>query len=113
MFIHQTVRRNRSEFKIPTIEQYNELILACLRRGFKDDLNQYSGVYFLGVNGTMMTFNKTGKIGFNVIMNQDSSYFWLLNDNKANYKTSACLTSSSNSKIGVFCGFKLPVRLVR
>ncbi|RGR45213.1 hypothetical protein DWY45_18575 [Phocaeicola plebeius] len=61
----------------------------------------------------MMTFNKTGKIGFNVIMNQDSSYFWLLNDNKANYKTSACLTSSSNSKIGVFCGFKLPVRLVR
>lgn len=101
------------QYKIPTIEQYNELILTCLRRGFKDDFNQYSGVRFLGVNGTMMTFNKTGKIGFNAIMEQDFSYFWLLNDNKANYKTTACITSSNNSKIGVFCGFKLPIRLVR
>lgn len=101
------------QYKIPTIEQYNELTSTCLRKAFKDNLDQYGGVCFLGVNGTMMTFNKTGKIGFNVIMNQYTSYFWLLNCNEANYKTSACLTSGNNSKIGVFSGFKLPIRLVR
>lgn len=101
------------QYKIPTIEQYNELTSTCLRKGFKDNLDQYRGVYFLGTNGNMITFNKTGKLGFNVITNQDISYFWLINDSESNYKMSAYLASSNNSKTGVFCGFKLPVRLVR
>lgn len=101
------------KYRIPTQEQYDELTTICLRKIFRDKSNHYCGAKILGPNGNTFTFTISGKIEFDSLSSADIVYFWLLDSNSDNNKLSACITYNEILKAQMFCGFKLPVRLVR
>ena len=115
----------RAEYmKLPTSEQWNELISECeIETEWYS--NQYSfikQVKCVGPNGNILRFNTTGKYETDDIISTSDIYFWIEDLGDSTSKNAAHFysqneRSSMHSCIrtmgGVFSGYRLPVRLVR
>lgn len=106
------------EYTIPSIEQWKELETLC-----RWDVYQISNIkkifYCIGLNGNMISFNQTGFIQSNSCKNTKDVKMWLWDDSEELNKQSVEMNEKYNNSqiikrtLLMFCGFKLPVRLVR
>ena len=113
----------RAEYlKIPTREQWDELLEQCEWKIEVDHVYDFVKALFVGPNGNILVFEKTGKKIANEIQDDWQAFFWLEGKNEGNYKDAVHLfnewESSKNKRLAkkieqTFSGYHLPVRLVR
>ncbi len=111
--------------KIPTKEQYNELLKYCRIVYNIDNTCCLVKAEFVGPNGNILTFKHAGRYLNNEIEDFWEVYFWLTDDAVDATSTNRtmvnmCNKSKSNGgkfgesiSYGLFSGYKLPLRLVR
>ena len=115
----------RAEYmKLPTLEQWNELISECeIETEWYS--NQYSfikQVKCVGPNGNILRFKTTGKYETDDLISSYDIYFWIEDLGDSTSKKAAnfysqnersSMQSCIRTMRGVFSGYRLPVRLVR
>ena len=103
------------KYKIPTKEQFDELINSCSRDNCFNSLKEYSGKMFIGRNGNSIQIIKKGY--FKGDKKVDNSYvckFWLQNNESEHTdRITSYLSKESSSTSTSFMGYKLPVLLVK
>ena len=101
--------------KLPTKEQWNELISHCeWEYNARDDAFYWAKV--IGPNGNILQFKRTGKVNADTISDEFQAYFWLeqaeITQAARIYKLSGHAPLRKENA-GMFSGYHLPVRLVR
>ena len=112
-----------SNLNIPTEEQFEELVKKCKWLKMVDSNNSFTGFTVVGLNGKTIFLGCTGYILIEEITNEQSSFFWVKeNEGTDNpekphaylYSNSNNNSSSSSSHLYTeFCGYKLAIRLVK
>ena len=105
-------------YPLPSIEQWKELNQYC--RWDASILSNKSKIFHcVGLNGNVISFSKTGFIESSSCIDFANARMWLKDDSEKFDKQSVWMCSErqfpdvSRSTLLMFCGFKLPVRLVR
>ena len=107
-----------AKYSIPSIEQWNELKELC-----SWDVSLLSNnskiFYCIGLNGNRISFTQTGFIQSTSCIKIEDVKMWLQDKSEDNKKQSARVNSEYifpkilRETLLSFCGFKLPIRLVR
>ena len=101
------------EYKIPTLEQFEELKKYCKRRTKRLGENLEYKI-FLGTNGSQCKITNVGYCKGNQIINRNFCEFWLYDDEpEGNYRLTAYLTKDHASTNSSFMGLQLPMLLVK
>lgn len=113
----------RAEYlKIPTKEQWEELMNQCEWTIEADRDYDFVRAKFVGPNGNILVFEKTGKEFAKEITDNWHAYFWIEGEYDGNDRCAVHLfnewKASKNKSLGreimkTFSGYHLPVRLVR
>lgn len=104
-----------SQFNIPTIRQWNELVQKCQWKYS----NKSEGHYYecIGPNGKILRFQPFGYIETEIdIVYSERTYFWFTNDEggTSGYNTANIWgTQAHRRNLSKFTGYKIPVRLVK
>ncbi len=98
-------------YKIPTIEQCNELLKNC------KFINKAEGFCCVGPNGKHIVFSKTGckLIESDGLSCATTSLFWIRDDNETNNNVARimdCRSGVEGDSYKEFTGYKIPIRLV-
>ena len=115
-------QENSADYKIPTYEQFKELMDEC-KWEQKSEKNWTEGGFYywhewaicLGPNGNKITFERTGLYEATDCLTKTTEIFLWLN-NKEYFHTNSANITLNNLEIGsknVFSGYKLPIRLVK
>lgn len=106
------------EHSLPSIEQWKELEQYC--RWDASLLSDKSKIFHcVGLNGNVISFSQTGFIESSSCIDFANARMWLKDDSEKFDKQSILMYSGkkfpevSKSTSLMFCGFKLPIRLVR
>jgi hypothetical protein len=108
--------------KIPTKEQWEELLEQCEWQIEVDRDYDFVRANFVGPNGNILVFEKTGKEIANELTDNWHAFFWIEEEYEGNDKGAVHLfnkwKSGKNKALGseimkTFSGYHLPVRLVR
>lgn len=102
--------------KLPTKEQWEELFSNCKWEWEKQWNNAnapYARAICVGPNGQTLIFERTGKIKVSRKIIDDSTYFWIENNEDGTEKASVWLYMQHGFVTKNFSGYKLPVRTVR
>lgn len=105
-------------YPLPSIEQWKELEKYC--RWDASLLSDKSKIFHcVGLNGNVISFFQTGFIESSSCIDFANARMWLKDDSEKFDKQSILMYSGkkfpevSKSTSLMFCGFKLPIRLVR
>jgi len=105
-----------AKYDIPTKEQWKELLEYC-RVEFHFQFRVLNSVSYIGPNGNSIRFESIGCKKEDTISCPGVVYFWILDDEDSVMKNaieSYNAVYNVNVRFGkVFCGYKLPLRLVR
>ena len=102
------------KYKLPTKEQFDELIKTCRIDNYINKYNVYFGKIFIGLNGNTIQINKQGFYKGDKKEGTYSCQFWLQNkESKDTNKIISFLYETSSSTSTSFMGYKLPVLLVK
>lgn len=99
------------KFNIPTKEQWKELQDNCKWEKMFEG-TRLKEVVFVGPNGNRIKFEITGRIMAGGRTDIRQIFFWLQDENEGNDKTAVHLQNGGMIE-EMFCGYKLPIRLVR
>lgn len=99
------------EYNIPTKEQWKELQENCKWQNIFEG-NRLKAVIFVGPNGNRIMFEVTGIIMAGGYTDARQIYFWLHDDSEGNNKSAIHLQNGGIIE-ELFCGYKLPIRLIR
>jgi hypothetical protein len=99
------------EYNIPTKEQWKELQENCKWQNIFEG-NRLKAVIFVGPNGNRIMFEVTGIIMAGGYTDVRQIYFWLHDDSDGNNKSAVHLQNGGIIE-EMFCGYKLPIRLIR
>lgn len=108
--------------KIPTKDQWKELLEHCECQIVVDSVYDYIRAKFVGPNGNILVFERTGKKFANELTDAWHAYFWIEGVFEGNDRGAVHLFNSrkfNNGKLlgseieQTFSGYHLPVRLVR
>ena len=114
----------RAEYlKIPTGEQWAELLECCRWEWHIDDSYDFCWAKCIGPNGNVLTFDRTGKIDADTKSCEWEAFFWLeeFSDEENTYNA-IHMYNAMKARRGrnfqkirtqIFSGYHLPVRLVR
>lgn len=115
----------RAEYmKLPTLEQWNELISECEieTEWYNNNYSYIKQVKCVGPNGNILRFNRTGMYETDDIISDYDIYFWIEDLGDSTYKNAVRFYSQNEKSSlhccikeikSVFSGYRLPVRLVR
>lgn len=115
-------QENSADYKIPSNEQWTELMDEC-KWEQKSEKNWTEGGFYywhewvvcLGPNGSKVTFEKTGLYeATDCRSRKEEILFWL--NNKEYFHRNCANITLNNLEVGlenVFSGYKLPIRLVK
>lgn len=105
-------------YPIPSIEQWKELEQYC--KWNASLLSDNSKIFHcVGLNGNVISFSRTGFIESSSCIDFTNVRMWLKDESEKFNKQSILMCSEksfpevSRSTSLMFCGFKLPIRLVR
>lgn len=115
-------QENSANYKIPTYEQWKELVDECKWEQMSEKNWTEGGFYYwhewaicLGPNGNKITFEKTGLYeATNCRTRTAEILFWL--DNKECFYRDCANVKLNDLNVGsgnVFSGYRLPIRLVK
>ena len=99
------------KYSIPTKEQWKELQENCKWQNIFEG-NRLKAVIFVGPNGNRIMFEVTGIIMAGGYTDARQIYFWLHDDSDGNNKSAVHLQNGGIIE-EMFCGYKLPIRLIR
>lgn len=112
--------QNVDNLSLPTEEQWQELITICKwefsTHEYIKNQRSYWPIKCVGPNGIVIRFDSTGCIKSDTLTNVHKTYFWLKNKNNNFDKQVAyidCKNHNFSKTTTLFCGYKLPVRLVK
>lgn len=115
----------RAEYmKLPTEEQWNELIRVCEWeiKWYSDNDPDITQVKCVGPNGNILRFNVTGKINTDDKVDNYQVFFWVEDVDESTSKNAVHIYNPQYSRkvrahfksiARVFSGYRLPIRLVR
>ena len=115
----------RAEYmKIPTIEQWNELITYCQWeiKWYSDSDPDIMQMKCIGPNGNILRFNNSGKIVADEVIDNYQIFFWIEDMGDSTEKNAVHIFNpqytykrkSHYKRIeSMFSGYRLPIRLVR
>lgn len=107
---------------IPTIEQWEELKDACKWKFDIDNSFDLCEAQCVGPNGNTIRFGRTGKIEFSECSDNWEVFFWVKEEKEGDEKSAVHMYNAGKSQSyrnpktlieDFFCGYKLPVRLVK
>ena len=107
---------------IPTNAQWEELKYCCKWKFVIDDGLDLCEAQCVGPNGNTIRFERTGKIEFAECSDKWEVFFWVKEENEGDEKSAVHMYNAGKSKSyrdpktlieDFFCGYKLPVRLVK
>lgn len=99
------------QFNIPTKEQWEELKDNCRWQSICDG-TVLSHKIIIGPNGNKLKFKTTGLIKTNGYTDLRHIYFWVREEMDGNDKLAVHYRGEGRLE-EMFCGFKLPIRLVK
>lgn len=99
-------------YNIPTVEQWIELQENCKRQNLFDNSNYLTDVLFVGPNGNKIKFEISGRFTTGGYTDVRQIFFWLREEKEGNEKPAVHMQKGGGYEY-VFCGFRLPIRLVR
>lgn len=114
-----------SNLFLPTEEQWNELWDNCQWTFIIDNAYDLCKAKCVGPNGNILIFESTGKINYDTLSKRWEVFFWIRDEKEGNKKSAVHMYNGgkkgpgANSKNAItiledfFCGYKLPVRLVK
>lgn len=99
---------------LPTEEQWKELMKECRLEYDKFSNDALKVLKIVGPNGAILTFETTGIFRWDQREDTYESYMWLKdNSNESSLKKAIIINKYGERIDTCFCGYKLPVRLVR
>lgn len=107
---------------IPTQGQWEELIDSCEWEFKIDNYNDLVEARCVGPNGNVIVFSHTGKKNYSELTEEWEVFFWIKDNKEGNNKNAVHMFNrgkQNKQKNGttdiddLFCGYKLPVRLVK
>ena len=110
-----------SNLNIPTEEQFEELVNNCKWLKMADSNGSFTGFTIVGLNGKNIFLGCTGYVQIEEILNEQSSFFWLKENEETDKSekphaylySNSSNTSNSSHTYTEFCGYKLAIRLVK